>query len=250
MSTAYRVLKKLLPSGTHIEDGFEYQFISVNEDDKGGLELVVNVLLPNKGQSYVVEKFSYDIESIIDKFSKLIGDTIQYKEIILVNGKSPNRDGLFISPEDSEEIIRALNENVKNVVVSNDKNLSYVRANISFSPQKRGRFYMMDSHKYIDFYLSYEIRKMTYNEEEVKLNFKMLDDFAEVFNDKLVYSDLFRDKLQEIMYNVLEPSIKIKDLDVYINAQYWINKVEGIEVTSHGDSKQQDFSDEMFSPTF
>ena len=45
-------------------DGFEYQFISVEPYEDWAIEITVNVLLPKKGQSYVVEKFSYDIYNI------------------------------------------------------------------------------------------------------------------------------------------------------------------------------------------
>jgi hypothetical protein len=74
----------------------------------------------------------------------------------------------------------------------------------------------------------------------------MFDSFGEVFNEKLQDSSRFRDGLQDIIYRVLEPSIKIQDIEVYINAQYWLNKIDGMEVLVDGDSHILEFIPEMF----
>jgi hypothetical protein len=105
----------------------------------------------------------------------------------------------------------------------------------------------MDSHQYIDIFLKYSVSNFEYNDTPVNINLKKIDEFAEVFNEKLLYSDRFRDKLQDIIYRVLEPSFHIEFLEVYYNAQYWIDKVDGIEVHSMGDSRTTDFSEDMFT---
>jgi hypothetical protein len=139
---------------------------------------------------------------------------------------------------------------VKYVTVSNDKDTSSVRANISFSRNKeRKKFYLMDAHQYIDIFLKYNIGNFEYNDVPVNVNLKTIDEFAEVFNEKLQNSDRFRDNLQDIIYRVLEPSFHIEFLEVYYNAQYWIDKVEGIEVHSTGNSFTTDFTPEMFNQT-
>jgi hypothetical protein len=74
----------------------------------------------------------------------------------------------------------------------------------------------------------------------------MFDSFGEVFNEKLQDSSRFRDGLQDIIYRVLEPSIKIQDIEVYINAQYWIAKIDGMEVLVDGNSTIYEFIPEMF----
>jgi hypothetical protein len=74
----------------------------------------------------------------------------------------------------------------------------------------------------------------------------MFDSFGEVFNEKLQDSSRFRDGLQDIIYRVLEPSIKIQDIEVYINAQYWIDKIDGMEVLVDGNSTIYEFIPEMF----
>ena len=253
MSDIVKIAKKFLMSEPFYENGFEYQFISVEPEggiDRNNIQFTVNVILPKKGQSFVVEKFSYDIQGIIETMSKFVGHAVSYYENILVEGKPTPEYGLYINDEDCNEILRALNENVKHVQVSNDRDVSSVRANISFYRNKeRNKFYLMDNHQYIDIFLKYDISNFEYNDVPVNVNLKTIDEFAEVFNEKLQNSDSFRDKLQDIIYRVLEPSFHIEFLEVYYNAQYWIDKVEGIEVHSTGNSFTTDFSPEMFNQT-
>jgi hypothetical protein len=242
-----KVIRKLLTDKSFFEDGFEYQFISV-EDDEWSIEFTVNVILPKKGQSFVVEKFSSDVSNIIGNIWKYIGYEISYSENFLVEGKEVPNNGIYINPEDCDEIITSLNENVKNVIVSNDKDVSDVRANISFFRNKEiDKFYLMDSPQYIDIFLMYNISKIEYNSTPVNVNLKTIDEFAEVFNEKLQNSNMFRDNLQDIIYRVMEPSFHIENLEVFFNVQYWINKVEGIEVQVDGNIRNTDFLEEMFT---
>jgi hypothetical protein len=247
MNNITKIVKKFLMSHPFFEDGFEYQFISVEPDDDWAIKFTVNVLLPKKGQSFVVEKFSHDIGVIIENASRYIGEGISYTEHILVEGKHIPEYGLYINDEDCDEIIRSLNENVRNVTLSNDKDVSDISAKISFFRNKeRNKFYFMDVHEYIDFFLIYNIGGIEYNNTPVRINEKMFDDFGEVFNEKLQDSTRFRDNLQDIIYRVLEPSIKIEDIEVYINAQYWINKIDGMKVLVDGNNAKYDFTPEMF----
>lgn len=248
MNQILKFAKKFLMSEPFYNDGFEYQIISVEDDSYNAIKFTVNVLLPKKGQSFVVEKFSYDIRDIIEDMSKFLGQEVSYSEKILVEGKEAPK--LYINPEDCDEIIKALNENVKHVVMSNDRDVSSVRTNISFSPNKdRDKFYLIDDHQYIDIFLKYSISNFEYNDVPVNVNLKKIDEFAEVFNEKLQNSERFRMKLDDIIYRVLEPSFHIEFIEVYYNAQYWIDKVDGIEVHSMGDSRTTDFSEDMFTQT-
>jgi hypothetical protein len=246
MNRTASIVKKFLMSQPFFEDGFEYQFISVEPDSDWAIKFTVNVLLPKKGQSFVVEKFSYDIGVIIENASRYIGEGISYTENILVEGRPIPENGVYINDEDCDEIIRSLNENVKQITLSNDKDVSDISAKISFYRNREKIFYSMDVHEYIDFYLRYDISRIEYNNTPVRISEKMFDKFGEVFNDKLQDSTRFRDGLQDIIYRVLEPSIKIQDIEVYINAQYWIDKIDGMEVLVDGNSTIYEFIPEMF----
>ena len=105
MSRNVSIVKKFLMSQPFFEDGFEYQFISVEPDSDWAIKFTVNVLLPKKGQSFVVEKFSYDIGTIIENASRYIGEGVSYTENILIEGKPIPENGMYINPEDCDEII-------------------------------------------------------------------------------------------------------------------------------------------------
>ena len=49
-----------------------------------------------------------------------------------------------------------------------------------------------------------------------------------------------------MLHIVLEPSIKIADVEVYITANYWIDKIDGMEALSRGNSRKYEFEPEMF----
>ena len=105
---------------------------------------------------------------------------------------------------------------------------------------------MVDYH-HIKIYLDYNLSNLIYNDEPVNLNMKKIDEFAEVFNEKLQDSDKFRDKLQDVIYRVLNPSIKIEDIEVYIDAYFWIDKVDGMGTHDSGGGTMGDFTPEMFT---
>ena len=115
MSRNVSIVKKFLMSQPFYEDGFEYQFISVEPEEDWAIKFTVNVILPKKGQSFVVEKFSYDIGNIIENASRYTSEKISYTEHILIEGKPIPEYGAYINLEDCDEIIRSLNENVKQV---------------------------------------------------------------------------------------------------------------------------------------
>ena len=108
----FKIIKKILMSETFNVDGFEYQFISVEPYQDWAINIVVNVVLPKKGQSFVAEKFNQDISHIIDRFSTYLGSVISYNEKILVDGRPVPKMGVYITKEDQNEIINALNGNM------------------------------------------------------------------------------------------------------------------------------------------
>ena len=113
MNNLVKFAKNFLMSEPFIVDGFEYQFISVEPYEYFGIEITVNVILPKKGQSYVVEKFSYDVYHILENMNQYYGSGIAYQEVILVEGQLPKRKA-YINEEDQSEIIDSLNGNLSN----------------------------------------------------------------------------------------------------------------------------------------
>ena len=67
------------------------------------------------------------------------------------------------------------------------------------------------------------------NNVELSINPSQIDEFTSTLNDRLQDNDQLRDKVQDIIYRVLEPSTQIENLEVYFNANYYLNKINGKE---------------------
>ena len=154
MQSLVKFAKKFLMSEPFFIDGFEYQFVSVEEFEGGfGIDILVNVILPKRGQSYLLDKFSHDISTIIENLGNYYGKIIAYNEIIYVEGK-PTTSKVYISPEDSNELMTSLNENVRKLKVP--KMLTgtalgaiYIQADISFEQNENLLRRYQEQYQYI-----------------------------------------------------------------------------------------------------
>ena len=228
----FKIIKKILMSETFNVDGFEYQFISVEPYQDWGTNIVVNVVLPKKGQSFVVEKFSEDISHIIERFSTYLGSVISYNEKILVDGRPVPKMGVYINKEDQNEIINALNGNMSNFTINNgnvykDKIVDLIKIKGSLKWKKAKKFY--DHYESIDFYFYYDVSNVIVNDGKLNINPGEIDKFATVLNDMLQDNHNFRDEIIDNIYMVLDHTTKIEHLDanVYYNAHYYLDRING-----------------------
>jgi hypothetical protein len=229
MFVTAKVAKKFLMHEPFFVEGFEYQFISVEPHEDWAIDIVVNVVLPKKGQSFVTEKFSYDIHYIIKRFGDYFGSGISYNEKILVDGKPVPEKGVYINEEDQDEIINSLNGNMSNFSIMN-MNTNYdtyrVRGSLTWEKPNK-RFYQVNEE--IDFYFYYNVSDVVVNNGELNVNPTKINEFASTLNDRLQDNDQFRDKIVDNIYMVLEPSTKIENLEVYFNANYFLKRINGEE---------------------
>ena len=227
-----KIAKKYLMHEPFKVEGFEYQFISVEPHEDWAIDIVVNVVLPKKGQSFVTEKFSYDIHYIIAGFGDYLGSNVSYNEKILVDGKPTPEKGVYINEEDQDEIINALNGDMSNFSIthmSSDYGTYKVRGGLSWKKIDR-KFYEVNEE--IDFYFYYDVSDVVVNNGELSVNPTKIDEFASTLNDRLQDNDQFRDKIQDNIYRVLEPSVKIENLEVYFNANYFLKRINGKQYDS------------------
>lgn len=228
----FKIIKKILMSETFNVDGFEYQFISVEPYQDWGINIVVNVVLPKKGQSFVVEKFNQDISHIIDRFSTYLGSGISYNEKILVDGRPVPKMRVYITKEDQNEIINALNGNMSNFSINNgnvyrNKIVDLIKIKGSLKWKMAKKFY--DHYESIDFYFYYDVSNVIVNDGELNINPSEIDKFATVLNDMLNDNHNFRDEIIDNIYMVLDHTTKIEHLDanLYYNAHYYLDRING-----------------------
>ena len=208
-------------------DGFEYQFISVEPHEDWAIDVVVNVVLPKKGQSFVTEKFSYDIHYIIAGFGYYFGSAISYNEKILVDGKPTPERGVYINEEDQDEIINALNGNISKLSISimNSQGETHnIRGGLNW---RKGDIVVYEVNEEIYFYFYYDVSNVIVNNGELNINPTKFDEFASTLNETLQNNDRFRDSVVENIYMVLMPSTKIENLEVYFNASYYLTRIHG-----------------------
>ena len=227
MFPAAKIAKKFLMYEPFKVDGFEYQFISVEPNEDWAIDVVVNVVLPNKGQSFVTEKFSYDIHHIIEGFGDYFGSAISYNEKILVDGKPAPERGVYINEEDQDEIINALNGNISKLSINimNSQGKTYnIKGSLNWERADR-KFYEVNEE--IDFYFYYDVSNVIVNNGELNINPTKFDEFASTLNETLQNNDRFRDTVLENIYMVLMTSTKIENLEVYFNASYYLTRIHG-----------------------
>ena len=244
MSPAVKFATKFLKGETFTVDGFEYQFISVQPQEDWAINVTVNVLLPKKGQSFVVSKFDYDISVIIENFMEYFGSPVSYNLKILVDGRPSPERGVYINEEDQDEIINALNGNMSKLSISimNSQGETHnIRGGLSWRRADR-KFY--ESNEEIDFYFYYDISNVIVNNGELNINPTKFDEFASTLNETLQNNDRFKDNVVEVLYMVLIPSTKIENLEVYFNANYFLKRINGKEYEPK--SPELEFKSYMF----
>jgi hypothetical protein len=224
----FKVIKKYLSSKIFVEDGFKYRFVDIHEKD-GAVFMVVDVTLPNPNQSWVVSKFSFDIQNILYHLQGFIGEGFSVSIKTMLNGRDVEDYGYcYVSPEKQIEILEALNLQISKLTLI--QKTGKTEFNISWKRNKNRNYSLDDS--YFGFYFYLDLYDIKFNEKSVKPNINMIDDLAGTLGDNLLDTDSFRDKAENIIYTVLEPEIRIRDVDdCYIQLYTHVNKIDGIEVS-------------------
>ena len=229
MNNLIKFAKRFLMSEPFIVDGFEYQFISVEPYEDFGIEITINVILPKKGQSYVIEKFSYDVYRILENMNQYYGNTISYQEVILVEGQLPKRRA-YINEEDQNEIIDSLNGNLSNFSIftmGSDYDTFRIKGSMEWEKTEK-KFYEVNGSE-IEVYFYFNVSDIIVNNGELGINPGQINEFTSTLNDRLQDNDQLRDRAGDTIYSVLEPIVKIENLEVYFNPNYYLKKINGKE---------------------
>jgi hypothetical protein len=180
-----------------------------------------------------------------------LGSQYSFSENILVNGKKVEYDFIYINGEDTREILNNLNEGIRRVTLESGRHGKFpakVSADISFHyPKNAEPFYFDSANSYIFMNLLYELRDIKLNNERVELASGQIDNFGDVFNEILHNQDSFHEDLTTIIFETLEPSVKISDLDdTWYNVNFWLSKIDGMFVDATGNSPDYVFTPKMF----
>ena len=174
MSNIRKIIQKMLLKEPFYEGGFEYQFIKVTPDSKNlGYDILVNVVLPEKGQSYAISVFSGHIHDILSNMWKYIGSSFSYSEKLLVDGEEPVNKGVFISSEKQREVLFTMRKEIKEVTLRTA--IGPLTFDVYWKPMEE--FYHLDD-VYIDFNFNIEISHFMLDSHYAVPNLKIADDVA------------------------------------------------------------------------
>lgn len=244
MSNISKIAKKVLMSQSFFEDGYEYQFVSVEEDEEfdGAFDLTINVILPKKGQSYCTIVFSNHIHQILDNLWGYIGSSFSYSETILVDGEEPTENGVYISPEKESEVLSSIRKKFKRAQIKTKEN--YLSFDIFWNKDDRDFYELNDV--YIDFNFLIQLSNFEINGKRVTPSLKLSDEIAGVISDELYDNDSFRSNIDDTLYTVLLDEINTHNIDdLYVQGRWLITKIDGWEVFPKG--WVVDITDEMFT---
>jgi len=237
-----KIVRKVLMDHSFEKDGYEYHFISIEPDEKGwAYDIIVNVVLPNKVQSYATPVFSARIFEILNNIWKYIGTSFSYSEKILVDGKEPSYP-IFISKEKQRDIVSTIRKKVDSIELRTA--LGRLKFNIFWKPDEE--FYELND-VYINFDFHIDISNFSLDREYVKPNMKLAGDTSGTILNLMYDNDYFNDSINNVIYEVMDDEMDISSIDdLYYRVVYNIGKFDGMEVNQKwGD--YYDLEPEMFS---
>ena len=238
-----KIFRKVLMEHSFNKDGYEYHFLSIEPDEKGwSYDIIVNVVLPVKGQSYATPVFSGHIHDILSNIWKYVGSSFSYSEKILVDGKEPINRGVYISPEKQREVLHAMRKEVRHVKLRTA--IGILEFEVYWKPMKE--FYQLDD-VYIDFNFDIDISQFTLDGNYVKPNLDIADDVAGAILNVMYDTDYLRDEINNVIYDVMGNEIDIMGIDdLYYQARFFIVKMDGFEVDQKW-GNHYDLEPEMFT---
>ena len=242
MNKELKLVRRVLIGNSFNKDGYEYRFLSIDPDDRElAYNIVVDVTLPKKGQSYATPVFSGHIHDILSNIWKYIGTSFSYSEKILVDGEDSAKGGVYISPEKQKEIYFTMVREIDHVKIKTDiGNLSF---DVSWKPMEK--FYSLDD-VYLDFNFNIQISKFILDGAYVKPNLKMADDVAGTILNLMYDTDYLRDEINNVIYDVMADEIDVTKVDdLYYQVLFYISKIDGFEVNGRY-SNYYDLEPNMF----
>lgn len=232
VSRIQKIISRFLLENDFKVKGNTYKFIYVkpyDPDNEMSIKIGVNVIMPDNKSSYLKQILENNIEEIFINLSKYVNGTLSYYlEELMVNGETIIGNA-YVSPEKQKQILSTLNSRLNNVTIkSNDVLLNF---NIGFSPGRE--FFYRLSDVILEFYFNLKISHLTKNGVDLIPNLNKIDDLSGALTDLLNDDDNFRGSVEDVVYEILEPEIRIGQYDLYYGVLFYVNKIDGLDTDSY-----------------
>jgi len=219
-----KLIKKILVGQTFKENTFEYTFKNIQlSEDEFAYDISVYVELPNPNQSYVAEVFISDIHNYLSNMWQYIGESFSYSLVVTTN--APHKLEAYVSPEKYDEIVEAVNAKYRHVETKEGHSFD-----VDLSPLKTQKGFFVMNDNYLEFYFTVRLGGFKYNGKSVEVKPEMINEFCGILSDELYDSDQFKNEIEGTIYDVLEPEINIKDIEVYINTLFHVTHFNGEKI--------------------
>jgi hypothetical protein len=216
-----KLIKKILVGQTFQENTFEYTFNNIQlSEDEFAYDVSVHVELPNPNQSYVAEVFISDIHNYLSNIWQYIGESFSYSLIVTTN--TPHNLEAYVSPEKYDEIVEMANAKYRHIVLKGGHTFD-----IDLSPLKTQKGFYKMSDTYLEFYFNIRISGYKYNGRSVQVKPELIPEFCGILADSLYDNDQFKNDLEGDIYEILEPEIHIKNVEVYISTLFHVTHFNG-----------------------
>jgi hypothetical protein len=228
------------------KDGIVYNIVDVEPQKGERYGFYVNVVLPEKNQSYLHSKFEYDLNDYIGNIYKYIGVSFGYYLHIFVNGEPAEE--IYIRPELVNEMIEGVKQKFKKISIGvgrfREKSLVFDMELIPAVRTANASFITV-SDESIEFYFKVKVSNFKLDGKKLNpLSFspEKLRDFAGYINDLLYDTESIRENLEDFLYYTLEPEVKIKDTDMYYTGSMFLSEIDGQTAKANwGNFRIEDF---------
>lgn len=210
-----------------VEEGYTYVFHNIVYDGST-YKFYVEWLPKYWPHSYVKEKIISDIHDIINSGNKYIGGE---KLSISIDVTQDGFDLLpcYVSPKNIEKIQKEINGNNIVDIGTGDRDKNFTA---NYRAYFGGRRYW-DSANGITFGFNLDLFDFRLNDKPV--NFKKSIDLGEAASNitEILYDGDFASDLSEIVYPIVEPELKLRNYDIYIDSVFDIAKMNDIDINQN-----------------
>jgi hypothetical protein len=221
-----KILRKLFMGREWKEEGYTYVFHNIVFDGST-YKFYVEWFPEYWPHSYLKEKIISDIHDIINSGNKYIGGD---KLSISIDVMADGFDLLpcYVSPINIEKIQKEINRSGIVDIGSGNRDKNFTANYRAYFGARR----YWESPNGITFVFNLDLYDFRLNDKPV--NFKKGIDLSEAASNitEILYDGDFASDLSEIVYPIVEPELKLRNYDIYIDSVFDIVKMNNIKVDS------------------
>jgi len=228
-----KFLRRYFQSQNFENGGFVFEFVQVDieKDFDAAFRFLVNVVLPNPNQSFIVEVFDDMVQNIIRGAYDFLGEVFSYSLTITIDGKELFPETYaYVRPESLDKILQENNANFSQIGIS--VNFGEGDIPMTMDCELSWRRIPYDGHDdNLNVYFNLHLSNFTLGGKEVVPNPEKLDIVAGTLHSILADRDWFTPVIEESIYEECSEEMGLNLVeDVYVQVFFRINQLNGRKV--------------------